>query len=109
MDLEFTNVTEFQRWYQHVTDIRKEATTVLAIRFEEAKVIYLKYTFIPKVEQLVQEWGNDFVPSDITTNLEIARQFLGRSPPPNPALLRILQETLTDELHVALRCENEER
>ena len=103
MDLIFTSRAEYQRWTQQVTKIREEATTVLAIRFKEAKIIYLTYTYIPNAEQLGQEWGNDFVPSDITSNLEYARQFLVQSDLPNPALLRILRETLTDELHDALR------
>ena len=109
MDLEFTDIPQYQRWIRHVTDIRSGATAILALRFQEAKIIYLHCTWIPNVEQLVHEWGNDFVPSDITANLENARQFLDQSPPLNPALLRILRETLTEELHGALRRENEER
>ena len=53
----------------------------------------------------MQDWGNDFVPSDITVNIVVARQFLDRQPPPNPGILRILQEIRAKgfPLHDALR------
>ena len=108
MDLEFINITLYRKWNRHVTNIRNEAAFVLTLQLQ-AKIIYLQSTWIPLAELLVQDWGNNFVPSDITTNLEEARQFLDRSPPPNPALLRILQETLTNELHATLCRDDKER
>ena len=107
MDLEFTNITQYQKWSRHVTDIRNEAAFVLTLQLQ-AKIIYLQSTWIPLAELLVQDWDNNFIPSDITTNLEEASQFLDRSPPPNPALLRILREICTDKLHAAHCRKNKE-
>ena len=109
MDLTFTCMDRYGQWTQQVTDIRSGATLILKNQFQDSVICDLHYNWIPQVEDFELEWGNDFVPTDIKTNLEEARRFLDRSPPPNPALVRLLREHLTDELHNALGRQNEER
>ena len=65
--------------------------------------------WIPLANQFVQDWGNDFVPSNITANMVEARQFLDWQSPPNPAILRILRELRAKDLHDALRHFDKER
>ena len=109
MDLTFAGMDKYSRWTTQVTDIRSKTTIILRQQFQESVVCNLHYNWIPQVEDFVLEWGNDFVPTDISTNLEEARRILDQSPPPNPALVRLLREHLTNELHNALRRQNEER
>ena len=108
MSLTFEGVPDYQRWIQHVGDVRNKAAYIMTL-LVQARVIYLLFTWIPLADLLVQDWGNDFVPSDITDNIVEARQFLDQQPPPNPALLRILRELRTKELHAALRRFDKER
>ena len=105
MDLTFEYVPEYRRWSRSVTEVREEATFIPTL-LVQARVLYLVYTWIPLTEQFVQDWGNDFVPSNITVNIVVARQFLDRQPAPNPGILCILREIRAEgfPLHDALRC-----
>ena len=109
MNLTFTDRDGYGKWTNQVTEIRSRATLILNHQFQESVICNLHYNWIPLVEDFELEWGNDFVPTDIKTNLEEARRYLDRSPPPNPALVRLLREHLTEELHNALERQNEER
>ena len=109
MDLTFAGMDKYSLWTTQVTDIRSKTTIILRQQFQESVVCNLHYNWIPQVEDFVLEWGNDFVPTDISTNLEEARRILDQSPPPNPALVRLLREHLTNELHSALNRRNDER
>ena len=106
MDLTFTGMDRYGQWIQQVTNIRSGATLILKNQFQESVICNLHYNWIPLVKDFELEWGNDFVPTDIKTNLEEARRFLDWSPPPNPALVRLLREHLTEELHNALGRQN---
>ena len=90
MSLTFKSVPEYRRWSWNITNVRNQTTYVLALSVQ-ARVIYLVSTWIPLADLFVQDWGNDFVPFDITANMVEARQFLDWQLSPNPALLRILQ------------------
>ena len=59
----------------------------------------------------MQDWGNDFVPSNITVSIVVARQFLDRQPTPNSGILRILREIRADgfPFHDALQRFDEAR
>ena len=109
MDLTFTSMDKYGQWNKQVTDIRSGITFILVNQFQESMICNIHYAWIPQVKDFELTWGSDFVPDDIKTSLEEARRFLDRSPPPNPALVRLLREQLTDELHNALRRQNEER
>ena len=106
--LTFKDVPKYRRWSRNVTDVREETTFILTLSVQ-ARVIYLVSIWIPLTDRFVQDWGNDFVPSDITANMVEARQFLDRQPPPNPAILRILRELRAEDLHNALCCFDKER
>ena len=111
MTLEFEDSFKSRVWEQQVTKIRSKTTIILKQKYEESQNISIQYTFLPLVEEFIQEWGVNFVPSDIELNLEIARQFLVKSPP-NPiivhSLRKHLHDVITDELLIALYHENEE-
>ena len=102
MRLTFEDVPDYRRWSRSVIDVR-EQTIVIPMLLVQARVLYLVSTWIPLTKQFVRDWGNDFVPSDITVNIVVARQFLDRQPPPNPGILRILREIRAKDLHDALR------
>ena len=110
MDLTFEDVPEYRQWSRSVTEVMEE-TTFIPTLLVQARVLYLVSTWIPLTEQFVQDWGNNFVPSDITVNIVVARQFLDRQPAPNPGILRILREIRAESfpLHDALRRFNEAR
>ena len=48
--------------------------------------------WVPLTEQLLRDWGNDFVPSDIADNIVIVREFLDQQPAPHPRMLDLLRE-----------------
>ena len=111
MNLEFEDSFKSQVWQQQVTKIRSMTTIIMKQKYEESQNISIQYTFLPLVEEFIREWGVDFVTSDIELNLEIARQFLVKSPP-NPiivhSLRKHLHDVITDKLLIALYYENEE-
>ena len=111
MILTFENFGKSRDWMQQASQIRSKTTIILKQKYEESQNISIQYTYLPLVEEFIQEWGVDFVPSDIERNLEIARQFLVKSPP-NPVIVHSLQkhlhDVITDELLIALYHENEE-
>ena len=72
-------------------DVR-EKTIVIPMLSVQARVLYLVFTWIPLTEQLVQDWSNDFVPSDIAANIVVAREFLDQQPAPDCCMLSLLQE-----------------
>ena len=69
MDLTFNNFGKCQDWVLQVSKIRSNTTTIQEQEYEESVAISLYYTYVPLVEKFVQEWGSDFVPSDIVFNL----------------------------------------
>ena len=111
MILTFENFGKSRDWMRQVRKIRSKTTTIQQQKYEESATISLQYTYIPLVEAFKQEWGIDFVPSDIKFNLESARKCLEKSPP-NPNIVNTirehLHEVITDELLIALYHENEE-
>ena len=111
MTLEFEDFGKSRVWERQVTKIRSKTTIIQKQKYEESQNISIQYIYIPLVEEFIQEWGVDFVPSDIEFNLESARQFLVKSPP-NPiivhSLRKHLHDVITDELLIALYHENEE-
>ena len=104
MSLTFKDIPEYRRWSRSVIDVR-EKTIFIPTLLAWARVLYLVSAWIPLTKQFVQDWGNDFVPSDITVNIVVARQFLDLQPAPNPSVLSILQEIRAEgfPLHDALR------
>ena len=108
MYLVFDSEPDSRRWREHVVRVRAVATRYFGIPSEEVKSVYLACTFIPSGDYLGQVWGDDFVPSDITDNLAWARNEV-RLHPPNPALVRIQRQVLTNDLHETLRRRNAER
>ena len=111
MFLTFDDFGKYQDWSLQVTKIRSTAATILQQKYEESINISLYHAYMPLVENMVQEFGIDFVPSDIKDNLETARQLLVQLPP-NPIIVHSLREHLhdviTDELLFALYHKNEE-
>ena len=111
MFLTFDDFGKYQDWSLQVTKIRSTAGTILQQKYEESINISLYHSYLPLVENMVQEFGIDFVPSDIKDNLETARQLLVQLPP-NPiivhSLRKHLHDVITDELLIALYHENEE-
>ena len=108
MHLDFDSEPDSRRWLQQVGQVRADAARYAGIQSEEVKSVYLACTFIPSGDYLGHVWGDAFVPSDITENLAWARNKV-QSNPPNPALVRIQRQLLTDDLHEALRRQNAER
>ena len=108
MILTFENFSKSRDWMRQASKIRSNTTTIQEQEYEESVAINLYYTYVPLVKTFVQEWGSDFVPSDIKFNLEEARKFWDQSPP-NPHFVNTIMEHLTDELHNALGRQNEER
>ena len=108
LQLDFDSEPDSRRWLQQVAVVRADAARYAEIRSEEVKSVYLACTFIPSGDYLGQVWGDDFVPSDITDNLAWARNEV-RLHPPNPALVRIQRQVVTDDLHETLRRRNAER
>ena len=94
MDLEFEDSFKSRVWQQQVTKIRSNTTIILKQKYEESQNISLQYTFLQLVKEFIQEWGVDFVPSNIELNLEIARQFLVKSPP-NSVIVHSSQNIFT--------------
>ena len=72
-------------------DVREKSIVVLMLSVQ-SRVLYLVFTWVPLTEQLVQDWGNDFVPSDIADNIVIVREFLDQQPAPHPCMLDLLRE-----------------
>ena len=72
-------------------DVR-EKSIVVPMLSVQSRVLYLVFTWVPLTEQLVRDWGNDFVPSNIAANIVVAREFLDQQPAPHPRMLYLLQE-----------------
>ena len=72
-------------------DFREKTITIPRLSVQ-SRVLYLVFTWIPLTEQLVQDWGNDFVPSNIAANIVVAREFLDQQPAPDCHMLGFLQE-----------------
>ena len=72
MDLTFEDVPEYQWWSRSITEVREETTFIPTLSVQ-ASVLYLVSTWISLTKQFVRDWGNDFVPSDITVNIVVAR------------------------------------
>ena len=105
MSLDFDSAPDSKRWLKQVDGIRKDAALVPGIQSKEVLSVYLACTLIPAADKLGHDWGDAFVPSDITENLAWARNKV-QLDPPDPALVRIQRELLTDDLHDALRRQN---
>ena len=91
MNLTFKGVPDYRRWSRSMVDVR-EKTIVVPMLSVRSRVLYLVFTWIPLTKQLVRDWGNDFVPSDIAANIVVAREFLDQQPAPDRRMLGFLQE-----------------
>ena len=102
MSLDFDSAPDSKRWFKQVDGIRKDAALVPGIRSKEVLSVYLACTLIPAADKLGHDWSDAFVPSDITENLEWARNKI-QLDPPDPLLFRIQRQLLTNDHHDALR------
>ena len=91
MNLTFEDVPDYRQWSRSMIDVR-EKTIVVPMLSVQSRVLYLVFTWIPLAEQLVRDWGNDFVPSDIAANIVVAREFLDQQPALDRHMLGFLQE-----------------
>ena len=91
MNLTFENVPHYRRWGRSMNNAREKSIVVPTLSIQ-SRVLYLVFTWVPLTEQLVRDWGNDFVPSDIADNIVIVREFLDQQPAPHPRMLDVLRE-----------------
>ena len=91
MNLTFEDVPDYQRWSRSIIDVREKSIVVLML-LVQSRVLYLVFTWVSLNEQLVRDWGNDFVPSDIANNIVVVREFLNQQPAPHPCMLDLLRE-----------------
>ena len=69
MTLEFEDSFKSRVWERQVTKIRSKTTIIQKQKYEESQKISIQYTYLPLVKEFIQEWGVNFVPSDIEFNL----------------------------------------
>ena len=91
MNLTFENVPHYRQWGRSMNDVREKSIVVLTLSVQ-SRVLYLVFTWVSLTEELVRDWGNDFVPSDIAANIVVAREFLDQQPAPHPRMLDLLRE-----------------
>ena len=100
MNLSFEDVPHYQRWGRSMNDVREKSIVVPTLSVQ-SRVLYLVFTWVPLTEQLVRDWGNDFVPSDIADNIVVVREFLDQQPAPHPRMLDLLQEIRVEGKSIA--------